>query len=387
MATKGWSFGALTDALKSAAFLDAGQSAGQVALIDTNNRVTAAGITNVYTGFRAAGVEQNDVFLYSSGNRAINGVTGELSFNWYNTTTKFQHLRGNSTDSIGFNIAWSGTKKIHYQASSNKIVANGDLFSTNGLVIGSQSTNDTNAVYSDWFRVTANSATEFILRHTGRQWRFTPYGGIVADTRLSGGAGDAFVRAMVGSGDWNTWRSRAPMVQVDLDGYGASTGLKFTQWGVAEIASISAANSGSAGSAVATMEFNAGTTSLYLSGASSNNTITLNTGGMTVATNLVAGNIVYGGGGSSYMGTDGNIIGSIWGGALNAWLNNSFNNVVRDVRYGGEGSFVINKDQWCKAPIGAFMTGWYYEGDNPGGDSVSYRYLQVYIQGGWRNIG
>lgn len=387
MATKGWSFGALTDALKSAAFLDAGQSAGQVALIDTNNRVTAAGIANVYTGFRAAGVEQNDVFLYSSGNRAVNGVTGELSFNWYNTTTKFQHLRGAGTDSLGFNIAWSGTKKIHYQSSSNRVVANADLFSTNGLVIGSQSTNDTNAVYSDWFRVTANSATEFILRHTGRQWRFASYGGIVADSRLSGGAGDAFVRAMVGSGDWNTWRSRAPMVQVDLDGYGASTGLKFTQWGVAEVASISAANSGSASGAVATLEFNAGTTSLYLSGTNSNNTLTLSTGGFTAAGSLVAGGTVYAGGGSAHLTTDGNTYGTTWGGYLSSWLSNAFNNVVKDVRYGGEGSFVINKDQWCKAPQGAFMTGWYYEGDNPGGDSVSYRYLQVYIQGGWRNIG
>lgn len=340
MATKGWSFGALTDALKSAAFVDAGKVSGTALLIDGYNRASVDGVLNNFSGFRAIGVEQNDVQLMSNGSRPSNGVTGELNFSWYSTSTKLQHLRGAGTDSLGFNIAWSGVKKIHYQASSNKVVVNGDVFTPGGgLVIGSQTTNDTNAVYSDWFRLSANSATSFALQHTGRQWNFTSYGGIYAPTPLNGGAGDAFIRAAVGAGGWDDWMSRAPMVQVDLQGTSASTGLKFTLWGTTEVAAISAAY---AGGTVPTLEIRAGSSTLYLNNNTDNNTLTLSKGGFSTASgyNIVSGGIVYGGGGSSYMGTDGNIIGPLWGGALNAWLanqiaslNNNINNRYREVRF------------------------------------------------------
>lgn len=59
---------------------------------------------------------------------------------------------------------------------------------------------------------------------------------------------------------------------------------------------------------------------------------------------------------------------------------------VQNVRVGAAGTFKINKDTWSEAPVGAFMTGWYYEGDNPGGDSVHYRPIQININGSWRTI-
>ncbi|ELE9727871.1 phage tail protein [Enterobacter kobei] len=59
---------------------------------------------------------------------------------------------------------------------------------------------------------------------------------------------------------------------------------------------------------------------------------------------------------------------------------------VQNVRVGAAGTFKINKDVWSEAPVGAFMTGWYYEGDNPGGDSVHYRPLQINVNGSWRTI-
>ncbi|ELE9728657.1 phage tail protein [Enterobacter kobei] len=59
---------------------------------------------------------------------------------------------------------------------------------------------------------------------------------------------------------------------------------------------------------------------------------------------------------------------------------------VQNVRVGAVGTFKINKDVWNEAPVGAFMTGWYYEGDNPGGDSVHYRPIQVNVNGAWRTI-
>lgn len=59
---------------------------------------------------------------------------------------------------------------------------------------------------------------------------------------------------------------------------------------------------------------------------------------------------------------------------------------VQNVRVGAVGTFKINKDVWNEAPVGAFMTGWYYEGDNPGGDSVHYRPIQINVNGSWRTI-
>jgi hypothetical protein len=59
---------------------------------------------------------------------------------------------------------------------------------------------------------------------------------------------------------------------------------------------------------------------------------------------------------------------------------------VQNVRVGAAGTLKINKDVWSEAPVGAFMTGWYYEGDNPGGDSVHYRPLQINVNGSWRTI-
>ncbi|KAF6596215.1 phage tail protein [Cronobacter sp. EKM101R] len=59
---------------------------------------------------------------------------------------------------------------------------------------------------------------------------------------------------------------------------------------------------------------------------------------------------------------------------------------IQNLRVGAVGSFVVAKNTWREAPVGAFMTGWYTEGSEPGGDTVRYRPLQVYINGAWRTI-
>lgn len=59
---------------------------------------------------------------------------------------------------------------------------------------------------------------------------------------------------------------------------------------------------------------------------------------------------------------------------------------VQNVRVGAVGTFTINHNVWSEAPAGAFMTGWYFEGNNPGGDSVHYRPIQINVNGAWRTI-
>lgn len=118
-------------------------------------------------------------------------------------------------------------------------------------------------------------------------------------------------------------------------------------------------------------------------------------------------------GGAGWIATDGNIYGTIWGGYLSNWINgqlgnvnNSINSVrgtatdawnkandaqlnrVSDVALGGEGAFQIVKNGQQRVPGGCVMTGWNYEGDNPGGDTVFYRPVQKYYPSiGWVNVG
>lgn len=120
---------------------------------------------------------------------------------------------------------------------------------------------------------------------------------------------------------------------------------------------------------------------------------------------------VYAGG--AFMPPDGNVNGSMWGGYLSNWIvgkigevNNSINGVrgtandawnkandaqlnrVSDVALGGEGAFQIVKNGQQRVPGGCVMTGWNYEGDNPGGDTVFYRPIQKHYPSiGWVNVG
>lgn len=120
---------------------------------------------------------------------------------------------------------------------------------------------------------------------------------------------------------------------------------------------------------------------------------------------------VYAGG--AFMPPDGNVYGSMWGGYLSNWIvgkigevNNALNGVrgtandawnkaqdaqvnrVSDVALGGEGAFQIVKNGQQRVPGGCVMTGWNYEGDNPGGDTVFYRPIQKHYPSiGWVNIG
>lgn len=120
---------------------------------------------------------------------------------------------------------------------------------------------------------------------------------------------------------------------------------------------------------------------------------------------------VYAGG--AFMPPDGNVYGSMWGGYLNNWINGQLGNVnnaingvrgtandawnkaqdaqvnrVSDVALGGEGAFQIVKNGQQRVPGGCVMTGWNFEGDNPGGDTVFYRPVQKHYPSiGWVNVG
>lgn len=59
---------------------------------------------------------------------------------------------------------------------------------------------------------------------------------------------------------------------------------------------------------------------------------------------------------------------------------------IRDVRLGTEASGVLGNPNPFKVPAGCTMTGWYTEGQNPGGDTIYYKPLQKNINGTWVNF-
>ncbi|CAH5624812.1 hypothetical protein AI3013V2_1360 [Enterobacter cloacae] len=71
--------------------------------------------------------------------------------------------------------------------------------------------------------------------------------------------------------------------------------------------------------------------------------------------------------------------------ATQNWTRQYF---VGDVALGAEGSFKIVKDGWQRVPVGCTQTGYNFEGDNPGGDTIFYRPIQKYMLNiGWVTVG
>ncbi|MDX6919070.1 phage tail protein [Enterobacter roggenkampii] len=95
---------------------------------------------------------------------------------------------------------------------------------------------------------------------------------------------------------------------------------------------------------------------------------------------------------------DGNLYGSIWGGWLSNWISGQIgtraeinwvqSNFITDVALGAEGSFIIAKNAWQRAPAGCVLTGYNAEGNEPVNDTLFYRPIQKYVPTvGWMVIG
>ncbi|HFS7511857.1 TPA: hypothetical protein ACH1Q0_003401 [Enterobacter roggenkampii] len=67
------------------------------------------------------------------------------------------------------------------------------------------------------------------------------------------------------------------------------------------------------------------------------------------------------------------------------WVMHNF---ITDVALGAEGSFLIAKNAWQRAPAGCVLTGYNAEGNEPVNDTLFYRPIQKHIPSyGWINVG
>ncbi|NEG58182.1 phage tail protein [Pantoea agglomerans] len=118
--------------------------------------------------------------------------------------------------------------------------------------------------------------------------------------------------------------------------------------------------------------------------------------------------------GQGFLAIDGNVYGPIWGGYLRDWLNGQIgslnnsisgvsgtasdawnkandaqNNRVSDVALGARWTGALPGGGGLESPAAGYvMTGWYTEGQNPGGDTLVFRPVQKYVPSmGWVNVG
>lgn len=350
MATKGWSFGALTDALKSAAFLDAGQAPGQVVVVSAAGMATVGPGDGALTGYCAKGRESNDVYLLSNGSRAINGMVGSFQVNWSEQQINLGLIRGGGTDSLGYAFNMNGTIRHHYHSPSGQHRLSGDIVGSGRLVLGNLP-NTYNGGISEKFSLVSTGTNEFTMSHQGRTWRFDGNGGIDATAGgiIAGNSGG--FRCIPRPGGWEDWFDRAPAIQVDLQGSSASTGIRWTLWNTGHVAAIQAANTD--GRNILRLNSSSGPTVTI--GQTGNNGVTIDNAGLTVTGDVISNGLVRSGGasGAQYEG-NGNIVGAIWGGNLYNWIAT---NAMSDLGRGGQQYYSqVGGNAW-ESPAGCVVTG------------------------------
>lgn len=74
-------------------------------------------------------------------------------------------------------------------------------------------------------------------------------------------------------------------------------------------------------------------------------------------------------------------------GDLQNYKNNAYNTFVSDIRLGATYTKVINKNTAITADGGGVLIGYYFEGDNPQGDTLYIKPIQKAVGGNWYTIG
>lgn len=386
MATKGWSFGALVDALKQTAFTDSSVNAvaGQIPILDPNaNLLLPSTAVPGGNGLIINGPSTD--FRITLGN--IRDPTGATLQNWFpaslnfkvgTDTAAFGIVRGVGSVSLGYGITNNDVMVHQYLKAAGRHKLAGNLY-TQEINLGPLDTNTVGQGVVQ-FNLKPVDNTSFTIRHQAHAWTFNSAGGMEFGN-LNGSESLGAVRVTPQGGSWDEATARPAGLQVDLSGANAATIFKSTLWGTAHVTWMSAAYSGGWAQA----RWSVGNAGMYLhfSAQEHDGTMTLSRGGFNVATgSIVARNFVRAGGGSSILHPDGNIEGPIWGGYLNNYINRV---TVTAVRLAGRVA-VRDTGGRIDLPSGAMYTGMAGANYNPDFWGA-YSTLQYFVNGGWVNAG
>lgn len=382
MATKGWSFGALTDALRSAAFVDASVTPtfGEIPVINTaGSLVIPYANKNSNNGLVVNGPKDYyPIQLYQ-----IQQGNGSIPTNWFSSLLQFNSgsgnncafgiVRGEADNALGYALAQDGVMRHQYFKGTGRHKISGNIY-TQEINLGPQDTSSTGqgTVY---LNIKPEGANSFTMRHQSHAWTFSVHGTINGGS-ISGNEVQAGLRVQPDSGSWEEWISKPAGLQVDLTGASAAVMVRSTLWGNRHVSSIVSAFANNQ----CTIRTYAGGTVLTQVDNNGDETLTLNKGGMRMPGSLTAA-YVRSGNGSSILHPDGNIEGSQWGGYLNNWI---YKNFVQAVRCWGRTN-MRDTGGLIQVPSGCVfvgMSGANYDPNLWG----TYTQLQYLIQGNWVNV-
>ncbi|HEI0612422.1 TPA: hypothetical protein SIF59_004305 [Escherichia coli] len=358
MATKGWSFPGLTDALKAGAFFDAttaGALSQQIPVVDGYNNLVLGSDTSAKqpNGFYIRGSNNNQVALTqnvgSDGAVPINNYAGVLALNWFTNSVLFGILRGPDQSSLGYGFRYNGTTVYQYMpgttaAPLERHKLRGSVY-TSKVEVGPND-GSTTGLGEVWASVSSPSKTQITLKHQSKQWNFMPTGGITIGN-IDADASAGGVRCVPSAGNWESIYDRSAGLLVDLTGANASTLIKAVAWGVASVFAIEAA--WSANRAQARMQW--GGTFIHFDDVNNQGSANFNLsrGSIQAAAGDVIANrnlVCYNGEvkvQNAIFARDGNAYGTAWGGWLSNWLSNNntqiYNNMnarVADIRWANE---------------------------------------------------
>lgn len=384
MATKGWSFGALVDALKQTAFTDSSVNAiaGQIPILDPNanlllpSTAVAGGNGLIVSGpspdYR---VSLGNIRDSTGASTPQNWFPASLNFKVGTDSADFGLIRSNGPVAWGYGIAQNGSAVYQYRKNSGRHKFVGTILSGR-LSLGIAS-NDVTNDGTEQFYITPSGASSTNFGHTTHTWNLGASGTINSGV-IDGGDANAGIRCQPSGGSWDDWTKLPAGVQVDLNGASASVIARATLWGNRHVASFTAAFTNN----TSTARINAGGSTLTMLDNGSDSTLSLGKGGFTAAGSVVAGAYVKSGWGSSIMHPDGNIQGPLWGGYIRDWMINTF---VRGVRLFGRTN-VEDTGGKVQIPAGCVFTGmsganyahWMW---------ADYSQMQVLIGQNWVNVG
>lgn len=379
MATKGWSFGALTDALRSAAFTETGNGVGRIPVITPAGNLFINPNNTTSNGVYVAGADSNQIGIWQSrvnSDTPKNGFANMLECKWQAAYMNFGILRGTDASSLGYAIDWNGQQQYMYRGAESRHKLRGSVHSTK-FEIGPQDVTTTGGG-EVWASLQSPSETQITLKHQSHAWTFNSAGGIEFGS-VAGNAGIAAVRVQPPSGNWESGNSSACGLQIDLTGANASTIWRATVWGSGHISWMNAANSGTP-----TARWYVGNNDNFLtfSATGIDGALTLSNGGFrTNNGSIVASTYVRAGGGSSVMHPDGNLEGPIWGGYLSNWINSNF---CKAVRLWGR-TVIRDSGGRVELPAGCVYVGMSGSNYNPE-TWASYAQVQYLIGSNWVNV-
>ena len=394
MALKGWSFGALTDALGSAAFVNASLNPvnGEIPIVDNSfnmvlpygagikasNGLVIKGPSPDYNAF--FGQLQN-----ADGSYPSNDISSSVNFKAGTDNTAFGIIRGTGPVALGFAIKFNDLFTIKWMKQANRLTVGGGVYATRydlGNVAASSVDLGTTKGYLMY------ESGGISLGSSGAQWQYTNNGMIYLNGQLYGTDSDGMLKGKTQGGSWEQWNAVPAGLQVDMNKDQAHTIVRGTVWGTAHVVALVGAHT--SGRPVARLH--AGTNYFTLTEEASDNTFTLSRGGMYAPGSIVAGSFIKAGNGGSTMHQDGNIEGPLWGGYLSNWINNNLSNVwnginarITQVRLSGR-NIIGDTGGRMDLPSGAVYTGMSGANYDPR-IWGAWSQIQYLVNGQWINVG